>query len=215
MNIHRQQSAAENELMEALSAVQTDLPPQWLGNCPGEDELRSFVRGKASPKQRERLVAHLSSCDRCIEFLHKRRERRSLVRRGSLVIATAAAAIAIWVGSQHRIPAAGDVAVVDLRAVLLTRGGQSVTAAGEAPTIERGAGRLRLILPASSEGRYECKILGANAAPLLEVSGEASVQERQAVLDLPIHLSPIPAGHYTLALHRAGSDWLYYPVVLE
>lgn len=218
MKIPERQSAAENELMEALLAtVQNDSRAhQALGNCPGEDELRSFLRGKASPKQREQLVAHLASCNRCIEFLHKRRERRSLIRRACLVIATAAAAIAIWVGSQYRLPATNDVAILDLRATLLTRGGQSVTAAGETLAIERRVGRLRLILPSGSGGRYECKILGTpNGAPLLDVSGEASVQDRQAVLDLSIHLESILPGQYTLALHQAGSDWLYYPVVLK
>jgi hypothetical protein len=217
MAMSRQQRSAENELMNALSSViLTDPLPQRIGDCPSIDELRSFVRGKARAERRETLVAHLSSCNHCIGLLRKRRERRTFIKEVSLALAaTAVLIIAIWLGFQKPAQIKVETATIDLRPFALTRGGATAAAAGDVPAINAKAKQLRLLLPAGSEGQYECEILGDRKDPALtHLSGETTLQNHDVVLELPIR-SSFRAGQYTLALRRKGSEWLYYPIVFK
>jgi hypothetical protein len=217
MAISRQERSVENELMNALSSViLRDPPPQQIGDCPSIDELSSFVRGKGREEQRETLVAHLSSCNHCIGFLRKRRERRTFIREASLALAaTIVLLLAVSIGFKNPATIGTETATVDLRPFALTRGGATVTAEGNAPAVNAKASRLRLILPAGSEGQYECEILGDRKDPALtHLSGETALQNHDVVLELPIR-SSFRAGQYTLALRRQGSEWVYYPIVFK
>jgi hypothetical protein len=217
MAISRQERSAENELMNALSSVVlTDPQPQRLGDCPSIDELRSFVRGKTRAQWRETLVAHLSSCNHCIGLLRKRRERRTIIKEASLTLAaTAVLLLAVWIGFKKPAATKTESATIDLRPFALTRGGATVAAAGDVPTLNTKAKQLRLVLPAGSEGRYECEVLGDRKDPALaHLSGETTLQNHDVVLELPIQ-SSVRAGQYTLALRRQGSDWVYYPIVFK
>ena len=217
MAISRQERSAENELMNALSSViLTDPLPQRIGDCPSIDELRSFVRGKIRAERRETLVAHLSLCNHCIGLLRKRRERRTIIKEASLTLAAIAVLIlAIWLGFQKPAQTKTEIATIDLRPFALTRGGATVVTAGDVPAINAKAKQLRLVLPAGSEGRYECEVLGDRKDPALtHLSGETALQNHDVVLDLPIR-SSLRAGQYTLALRRQGSDWVYYPIVFK
>jgi hypothetical protein len=217
MAISRQERSAENELMNALSSVVLTGPqPQRIGNCATIDELRAFVRGKARAERRETLVAHLSSCNHCIGLLRKRRERRTFIKEASLALAAITVLIvAIWLGFQNPAQTKTEIATVDLRPFALTRGGATVTAAGNAPAVNAKASRLRFILPAGSEGRYECEVLGDRKDPALtHLAGETTLQNHDVVLQLPLQ-SSFRAGQYTLALRRQGSDWVYYPIVFK
>lgn len=219
MGISRQERAAENELTKALSNFMRIRPvPHRTGDCPSANELHSFVRGKARGDQREYLVAHLASCDRCIGLLQKRRARQSMAKEVTLVFAAAAALVlAIWIGSHSLTQIHNQVATVDLRPFALTRGGAEVTAAGQALAVAGKASRLRFILPAGSEGQYEFEILAGNNkdAALMHVSGETFLQNHQVILELSMPSHSFQTGQYTMALRKQGHDWVSYPVVIK
>lgn len=204
--------------MEALSSVMwKNALPNTKEECPGDDELSLFVRGKVNEQRREQLVAHLSICDRCIGFLKRKRQRRSLVREASLVFAAVTALLlAIVWGLRTPVQISPKTETVDLRPFSLTRGGETVTAAGETPAISGKTSRLRLLLPPGSEGPYECEILGdRKGTALIHAGAEASVREGQVILEFAVPSAHIPAGQYTLALRKQGADWVYYPVLMK
>lgn len=213
----RQYRVAEQELMEALSSVtRKDGRVHRLGDCPTVADLRRFVAGKCNQAQREEVFAHIDSCDKCITLLRQMRERGVLIRRTSLVLAVAAVlAVAVWMTLDRSSSTSSAVATVDLRQASPTRGIENNNGAA-AVTARRNAGRLRIILPIGGEGKYECQILrSAQNAPLLRASGEASLENHDVVLNLPVELGKLAPGRYSLALRREGSEWVYYPLILE
>ena len=213
----RQYRVAEQELMEALSSVtRKDGRVHRLGDCPTVADLRSFVAGRCTRAQREELLAHIDSCDKCITLLRQMRERVILIRRTSLVLAIAAVlAVAVWVTLERSSSTSSVVATIDLRFVSPTRGIDNKNPA-DAVTAQHQAGRLRIILPIGSEGKYECQILRApQSAPLLRAPGEASLENHEVVLNLPVELGKLMPGRYSLALRREGSEWVYYPLIVK
>lgn len=209
--------AAERELMEALSdVVRKDGAPQQLGECPSVAELRRFVAGKSTPAQRDELLAHLGSCDRCISLLRQIRERRVTSKRVSLVLAAAAIlAIAVWATLERSSSVSRGVTTVDLRLISPTRGIDNNNRA-DAVMARHKAERLRIVLPIGGEGKYECQILRpGRTGPLLRTSGDALLENHDVVLNLPVELGRLTPGRYSLALRREGSEWVYYPLILE
>jgi hypothetical protein len=217
MSPWRQYRVAEREFMEALSSVTLkDEPASKRGVCPTVADLRRFVAGKCNQAQRDEMLAHLGSCDRCITLMRQMRERNILIRRTSLVLAVAAVlAIAVWATLDRSPSISTGVATVDLRLISPTRGMESNT--GAAPvTARRKAGRLRIILPIGGEGKYECQFLRpGQSVPMLFTSGEAQLENHDVVLNLPVELGKLTAGRYSLALRREGSEWVYYKFILE
>jgi hypothetical protein len=212
----KQYRVAERELIEALSSVtRKDEPVHKLGDCPTAADLRRFAAGKCKQGQRDQILAHLSSCDRCITVVAELRERRVLIRIASLVLAVAAVlAIAVWAMQERSSPASSLVATLDLRLSSPTRGGENDGTASA--TVPRKANRLRIILPIGSEGKYDCQILRwEQSAPLLRTSGEALLENHDVVLNLSVKLRNLPPGRYSLALRRASSEWMYYKLVVE
>jgi hypothetical protein len=202
--------------MEALSSVtRNDGSAHKLGGCPTTADLRRFAAGKCKQAQRDEILAHLSSCDRCFTAMTELRERRVFIRRASLVLAIAAVlAIAVWAMQPRSSPASGVVAIVDLRLASPTRGGENDGTAS--PTAPRKANRLRIILPIGSEGKYDCQILRwEQSAPLLRTSGEALLENHDVVLNLPVKVGNLKPGRYSLALRRETSEWIYYKLVVE
>jgi len=213
----RQYRVAEQELMEALSSVMLkDGRLQKLGDCPTVADLRRFATGKCNQAQRDQMLAHLGACDRCITLLREMRQRGILIRRTSLVLAVAAVlAVAVWARLDRSSSISNAVATVDLRLVSPTRGIETNNGAN-AVTTRRRAGRLRIILPIGSEGKYECQIVRTGqSVPLLRASGEALLENHDVVLNLPVELGSLTPGRYSLALQRDGSEWVYYPLILE
>jgi hypothetical protein len=213
----RQYRVAEQELMEALSSVtRKDGPVHKLGDCPTVADLRRFAKGKCNQAQRDEMLAHLGQCDRCITLLREMRERGILIRRASLVLAVAAVlAVAVWARLDRSSSISNAVATVDLRLASPTRGIENNTGAA-AVTARRRAGRLRIILPIGGEGKYECQILRTEqSVPLRSTSGEALLENHNVVLNLPVELGSLTPGRYSLALRREGSEWVYYPLILE
>jgi hypothetical protein len=219
MSPWRQYRGTEQELMQALSSVtRKEWPVQKRGICPAIPDLRRFATGRCNPVQRDQLLAHLGTCDRCIGVLRKMRERSILIRRASLVLAVAAAAVlavALWATLNPSSSSSGIVATVDLRLVSPTRGSENNGGAA-AFTAPRKTVRLRIILPIGSEGKYECQILHApQSVSLLRASGEAHLENHDVVLDLPVKLGKLAPGRYLLALRRESSEWVYYKLFLE
>jgi hypothetical protein len=210
---------AEQELMQALSSVtRKEWPVQKRGICPAVPDLRRFATGKCNMVQRDQMLAHLGTCDRCISALREMRERSILIRRASLVLTVAAAAVmavALWVTLNRSSSSSSVVATVDLRLVSPTRGIENNNS-GAAVTAGRKAGRLRIILPIGGEGKYECQILRqGQSVPTLFSSGEAHLENHDVVLDLPVKLGKLTPGRYLLALRRDSSEWVYYKLFLE
>jgi hypothetical protein len=213
----RQYRVAEQELMEALSSLtRKDGRVHRLGNCPTVADLRRFVAGRCTQAQREEVLAHIDSCDKCISLLRQMRERVILIRRTSLVLAIAAVlVVAVWVTLERSSSTSSAIATIDLRLVSPTRGIDNKNPA-DAVAAQHRAGRLRIILPIGSEGKYECQILRApQSAPLLRAPGEAHVENHDVVLDLPVKLGKLTPGRYLLALRRESSEWVYYKLLLE
>src|SRR6185437_11866688 len=117
MDISKRERSAENELMNALSSViLTDPLPKRIGDCPSIDELRAFVRGKFRAERRETLVAHLSSCNHCISYLRRRRERRTFIKEASLALAaTVVLLLAVSIGFKKPATTKTEIATIDLR----------------------------------------------------------------------------------------------------
>lgn len=219
MSSLRQHRVAEQELIEALSSVtRKDGPGQKLGDCPTAADLRRFASGQFNQAQRDQMLAHLGACDRCITVLRQMRERGILIRRASLVLAIAVAvvlAVAVWARLDRSSSVSNAVATVDLRLASPTRGIENNNGAA-AVTTRRKAGRLRIILPIGSEGKYECQILRTGqSVPLLRSSGEALSENHDVVLNLSVELGKLMPGRYSLALRREGSEWVYYPLIVQ
>lgn len=217
MGLLKQHRTAEQELIEALgAAARTGNGRDSVGPCPEVAELRRFVGGKYRDAHlREEIVTHLASCDRCISQLRQMRVQRVLVRKMSFAIVTAAVlVIAVWMGF-HRPERIGDgVAMIDLRAVAPTRGLENT--AGMLTKVPRTAGQAKIILPIGSEGVYDCEILPlGQTVPIQHASGQTSREDHNVILNLPLDLAHLKPGRYSLALRYDGSDWLYYPIILE
>jgi hypothetical protein len=213
----RQYRVAEQELIEALSSVtQKDGRVHGLGDCPIVAELRRFVAGKCGQAQRDQILVHLGACDRCVTLLRQMRERVKLIRRTSLVLAVATVlAAAVWARLDRPSSISNAVASVDLRLASPTRGIENDNGA-DAVSAPRKAGRLRIILPIGSEGKYECQLLRTGqSVPLLRTSGEAVLENHDVVLNLSVELRKLTPGRYSLALRREGSEWVFYPLALE
>jgi hypothetical protein len=213
----RQYRVVEQELMEALSSVtRKDGPVHKLGDCPTVADLRRFATGKCNQAERDEILAHLGACDRCITLLRQMRKRGILIKRTSLVLAAAAVlAVAVWARLDRSSSISNAVATVDLRLASPTRGIDNNDGAN-AVTARRKAGRLRIILPIGSEGKYECQILRTGqSVPLLRSSGEALLENHDVVLNLPVALGGLLPGRYSLALRREGSEWVYYKFILD
>lgn len=192
-----------------------------VGLCPSLDDLRRFAAGKygATPAQRDEVLAHLGTCDRCIDFMARLRKRRALLRSAELAIASAivvAAILWIWT-SQHYAPQnVNDTAIVDLRLLAPTRGTEPAPGPA-ALIIHRDADRLRIILPLGSEGKYEVRIFARERQgdSALHTFRRTSLENREVVLDVPVNFGGLTPGSYLLALRHNDVDWEYYPLIIK
>jgi hypothetical protein len=204
----------ELELAEALTdADRKNGLLSRSADCPSERELRKFVAGKSSLP--DAVLAHLGDCPRCSQLLSALRVQTVRTRRISLALAaTAVVVLAAWLTFVRSSPVPSGVATIDLREVSPTRGSEST--ARRLVTAVRRNGTVRILLPIGSEGRYECEIQSQSGGrPVISSSGEASLQDHDIVLNLPLNLAQLRSGRYFLGLRRNGSDWFYYSLQLE
>ena len=204
---------AELELAEVLAdidrkgGVSIDRP-----GCPSATELRRFVSGKCAQAQVDSLLTHLGSCQHCMQVLKKVHARRLLSKRAYVAMAAAAAIlIAVWIAVGRLSSPPAGLATIDLRPISPTRGTEN--AVRSTPKIDRRSGTLRVILPIGSEGKYQCEIrLDRRSTAIARSSGVTVLEGGNVVLDFPVNLRSLPPGHYSLALRRDGSEWVYYPM---
>jgi hypothetical protein len=192
-----------------------------VGLCPSLDDLRRFAAGRygATSAQRDDVLAHLGTCDRCIDFMARLRKRRVLLRSAELALASAivvAAILWIWTSQHHTPQNVNGAAIVDLRLLAPTRGTEPAPGR-DALIIHRNIDRLRIILPLGSEGKYEVRIFAREREgdSALHTSRRTSLESREVVLDLPVNFGRVMPGSYLLALRRDEVDWEYYPLIIE
>jgi hypothetical protein len=212
----RQTGRAEAELAQALSAAdRRDDVARNDRQCPSGAVLRRFVAGKCRDDQIDVLLAHVGTCERCIQVLSKIRIRRQIIRRAYVSLAAAACLlILIWFSLARRSSTPAGIATADLRSISPTRGTthQSEVAA----ELGRNADGLRVILPIGSEGKYEYQLqVTPENRPVARGSGETSLDNHDVVLNLPIKFSELSARRYLLALRRNDSEWVYYPLTVR
>lgn len=207
--------AAEKELMQVLSTGVRDESLDDAANCPSPRELRNFAAGNSDSIQRDKLLAHLAVCDRCIDSMAGLRQQRWVVRTAfalASVIVVAAAAW-LWVSQRRVSPDLNRMASVDLRLISPTRG----QAHGpQTAMVRRAAGGLRVVLPVGSDGPYQMEILGKDTKrTFLRSSGTTRLEGVDVVLNLRVDLSGLTNGKYLIALRRDGSEWEYYSLTVE
>lgn len=219
----------ERELLDAVASVAArSKGTHGRGDCPSLSELRLFANGRHRklPPQRDQLLEHLADCDRCNEQMRRIREQRAqrrttYIRATKAMVALAAMVLlvlglGIWWRERPVIGDPNRVAIVDLRPLSPSRGDQP--SLGTQPIrVSRLAGRIRIVLPVGGDGDYQVEILASPKAidPLVRGSGSAHIEDHLPVLTLPIKLSNLRPGTYSLALQHDDSGWEYYPIILE
>lgn len=213
-----QYGALERDLIQALSDKSVDLAPPSISECPTLGDLRRFEAGKFghNADERDKLIAHVGVCDRCLGGITRLKRRRVWQERTGFVLAfTVVVLVAIWVRVWHPAPISSGVATLDLRLSFPTRGIENANVAN-ASRVRRDAGRLRLILPPGSEGSYEYELVAyEQVSPAVRGSGRATAENEKVILNLTTGLAHLRPGRYSLALRRDDSGWEYYPIIVE
>lgn len=213
-------SENEFELTDAVFS-RVNPNPDRIG-CPSVEVLRELALRKRPIE--DPAYDHLPECSPCyVRFreLQKARKRVLLMRYA----AAAALALALlgvagfWLTKPRpavmsslpeRINRVG--AVVDLRPFSALRGEEGGDVAAP-PVVRRSAEPLAFVLPVGSEpGAYELQVLDVALKPRLTAKGAATLREGTTILPVALDLSPLPAGHYTLGLRHAESDWQFFPM---
>ena len=198
--------------------------PDGVG-CLSEQTLRELA-------QRLRPIGdpgyeHLSRCSPC--YWHFRRYQsasrttRSTPRSSGKLLAVAAgflliitAVTGLWWFGRSGTTTGGtgtEVAVVDLRSFLVTRGAQSPRRA--AIKLSRADSRADILLPIGFEtGRYEVRLVNS-IATVLSTQAEAALENHVVTIHITMTLSNLHAGAYQLAVRREGDDWHFFPTTLE
>jgi hypothetical protein len=230
MTSSRHHRVGEHELLDAFASVAaTSKGACGRGDCPSLSELRLFAKGRYRnlPTKRNQLLEHLADCDRCNEQMRAVREqhmhKRKTYSRAAKAMVALAALVLLVVGLGiwwRERPVTGDpnrIAVVDLRPLSPSRGDHP-SLGTQAIRVSRLAGRIRVVLPVGGEGDYQVEILApgsATADPLVRTSANARIEDHLAVLNLPLKLSNLKPGSYSLALQHDDSGWEYYEIILE
>jgi len=215
----RQYEPAERELLEALAHTIEEEPGSAdISKCPSPAELRQLAKGACnSPARRAELLVHLADCNHCIQILKRIREGRVFRQRAMVIAILVVVAATIWTWSQRRSGENRDVvATIDLRLVTPTRGDEKPGTLQPAK-VRRHTAQLRVMLPLGSDGTYEVGILpgGSNQPLLARASGSTQIEDHTVVLHLPVDLSTVTPGNYSLALKKSGGEWEYYSLTVE
>lgn len=210
-------------------AILRGFPNPERKGCPGPEVLRELAN-RPQPT-RDSDWEHVTHCSPCYgEFLDLRAkvkerrelERRRLARRRVGVIGLALLASAGLFGGYRLLQRSGGSpdglylsASLDLKDRSVTRGG------GQAPqphALVLPATRLDLTiyLPIGSEaGQYEVQFLKKIDAPILKVSGEATIERGVTVLRAKLDLTGQGSGSFLVGLRQTDSEWTYYPVTVR
>jgi hypothetical protein len=218
----------ERELMGFLAKIIGTRPRSGpSANCPGAREWRRFAKGKyrTMAARQNDLLEHLGDCDFCNRQMAKIRQqamqKQTAVRTAKRIgvfagIVALAIALSIWWRARRGTEQPNRVTLVDLRLLSPSRG-EIQTAESQPITISHSTNSLRILLPVGAEGIYEVVILSkaGNSEVLLRSSAASIIENHQALLNVPIDLSTLKAGRYSLALRHDDSDWEYYTFTLQ
>ena len=194
-------------------------------DCLSEETLRQLA-------QRSRPISdpgyeHLSHCSPCYQqFRRYQNERPAVVKprtfnkflaiAAGIVVVIAAVTTIWWIGRGGSTPrrTGTEVAVVDLRSFLVTRGAQSPA---RAPIkLSRADVRADILLPVGFEtGRYDLRLVNGALVTVLSTQVQAALENQVVTIHTPMTLRDLRAGQYQLALKRAGEDWHFFPTTLE
>ena len=225
----RQYDVDEQELIQTEQAIlEKEARRGPVAGCPSDAVLQRFAAGREGREQvRKEILAHLSACSRCVQFMGELRRqkgtdsanRRVYIRSSALALAAViivAVSIWIWNRTHPEIQVSNQVAIVDLRQMSPTRGSESGPAV-TAAKIPRQANELRLILPVGSEGTYEAGLFrqAAQETPLQHDSGQINIEDHNSVLVLKLRFPGLEAGRYWLGLRQGDSEWTFFPLSVE
>lgn len=194
-------------------------------DCLSEQMLRELA-------QRSRPISdtgyeHLSRCSPCYqEFRRFQSEgvyRPKQQSRGKFLAVAAGMLLIIgavstlwWFGGHRGQPrsTASEVAVLDLRGFLVTRGAQAPT---RSPIkLSRADLRANILLPIGYEpGQYDLRLVNSSLATVFSTKASAGLQNQVVTIRTPMTLLNLHAGQYQLALRREGEDWHFFPTTLE
>lgn len=176
-------------------------------------------------------VTHCSPCYR--EFLDLRgqvkarreAERRQLMRRrillGGAVIVVAGVIVGgyelIHHGSEPRQTTGPyQSASLDLKDRSVARSVDGPNTKSQTLVLPAQSLDLTIFLPIGSEpGNYEVQLLKKIDEPLLDVSGNATVERGTTILRTKLDLAGQPPGSFLLGLRQPPADWTYYPVTIH
>jgi hypothetical protein len=210
-------------------AVLRGFPNPERKGCPGTEVLRELAN-RPQPT-RDAAWEHVTHCSPCYgEFLELRNQvkqlrelgrRRTLRRRAlvaALVVLVAGGAIAVYEALHQRGSSSApyQVASLDLKDRTVVRGATDQNTATQPLVLPASRLDLTILLPIGSEaGRYEVQVFKNVDQPLLNVSGEAVIENGTTVLRARLDLAGQGTGNFLLALRRPPSDWTYYPVTVR
>ena len=170
---------------------------------------------------------HLSHCSPCYQQFRRyqterpaatkpRSSNKLLAIAAGIVVVIAAVTTFWWIGRGGSTTRGigTDVAVVDLRSFLVTRGAQ---APARAPIkLSRADVRADILLPIGFEtGRYDLRLVNGSLVTVLSTQVEAALENQVVTIHTPMTLRDLRAGQYRLALRRAGEDWHFFSTILE
>ena len=198
--------------------------PDRVGCLPTETlrELALRLRPISDPG-----YAHLSHCSPCYQQFRRhqihgashsntRSSGKFLAVAAGLLLIIAAVSTFWWFG-RGGITArqtGTEVAVVDLRGFLVTRGTQVPTR--DPIKLSRADVRAEILLPIGFEaGHYDLRLVSGAFVTVLSAQAEAALEKQVVTIHTPLALSKLQAGQYQLALRRVGEDWHFFPTALE
>jgi len=194
-------------------------------DCLSEETLRELA-------QRSRAISdpgyeHLSRCSPCYQQFRRYQAEGSgrpkqqsrgkfLAVAASILLVIGAVTTLWWFGRHGAQPrsTASEVAVLDLRSFLVTRGTQ---APARSPImLSRADLRANILLPIGYEpGQYDLRLVNGSLATVFSTKASAALENQVVTIHTPMTLSDLHAGQYQLALRREGEDWHFFPTTLE
>lgn len=194
-------------------------------DCLSEETLRALA-------QRSRPIGdpgyeHLSRCSPCYQQFRryqaegssrpKQQSRGKFLAVAASILLVIGAVTALWWFGRHGAQPRStgtEVAVLDLRSFLVTRG----TQAPARPPIKLSRADLRanILLPIGYEpGQYDLRLVNGSLATVFSTKASAALENQVVTIHTPMTLSDLHAGQYQLALRKEGEDWHFFPTTLE
>ena len=200
-----------------------EFPNPNRAGCPGSEILRAMAFRKLDEERVLDWTEHLGTCSPCFSEYTEFRKQVEW-RRNAAYIGVAAAVLVVlsfaWWGwrSRHSVViTAHNHVVADLRNRLTLRGEQG-TEPGTGPLVfKRGIDQVSVYLPEGSRaGTYEVAVFREDLGePLVSRTSQATLEKGMTELNATVDLSRVPPGRYLFGIRLPGTEWSYYPMVLE